>query len=125
MDSFRLGGLCGRALRVAEPAVPDAARVGPGGLARGGRDADGAGAFPGAATVGLFASKTFRLGARYLSLSGSVDNLFDDRRIVHSGYESMRLRKIGSGAGAGVEPFGSKYLYAYGRTCYLTLNFRF
>ena len=81
--------------------------------------------FPGAATVGLFASKTFRLGARYLSLSGSVDNLFDDRRIVHSGYESMRLRKIGSGAGAGVEPFGSKYLYAYGRTCYLTLNFRF
>lgn len=54
-----------------------------------------------------------------------MDNLFDDRRIVHSGYESMRLRKIGSGAGAGVEPFGSKYLYAYGRTCYLTLNFRF
>lgn len=100
-----LGGLCGRALRVAEPAVPDAARVGPGGLAEAVGTLTGQERFPGAATVGLFASKTFRLGARYLSLSGSVDNLFDDRRIVHSGYESMRLRKIGSGAGAGSRAF--------------------
>ena len=37
----------------------------------------------------------------------------------------MRLFKSGTGLNQSVMPFGSKYYYAYGRTYYLTLNFKF
>ena len=70
-------------------------------------------------------SKTFDLGGRYLSLAGSVSNLLDRRETVHSGYEPMRLRVEGSGTSRSIAPFASKYLYAYGRTYYLTVNFLF
>lgn len=81
--------------------------------------------FPEAFTINLFAYKTFRLGRGYLTLSGSVNNLANRRRIVYSGYEQMRLKRTGTGVNRSIEPFGSKYLYAYPRTYYLTMSFRF
>ena len=80
---------------------------------------------PEAFTLDLFLSKTFDLGGRYLSLSGSISNLLDRRDIVYGGYESMRLRVSGADTGRSIAPFASKYLYAYGRTYYLSVNFRF
>ena len=80
---------------------------------------------PEAFDLGLFVSKTFDLGGRYLSLNGSVSNLLDRRDTVYSGYEPMRLRLGGSGTTRSIAPFASKYLYAYGRTYYLTVNFIF
>lgn len=81
--------------------------------------------FPEAFTINLFAYKTFRLGRGYLTVSGSVNNLANRRRIVYSGYEQMRLKRTGTGLNRSIEPFGSKYLYAYPRTYYLTMSFRF
>lgn len=80
---------------------------------------------PEAFDLNLFVSKTFDLGGRYLSFSGSVSNLLDRRDTVYSGYEPMRLRVEGSGTARSIAPFASKYLYAYGRTYYLTVNFLF
>lgn len=81
--------------------------------------------FPETFTINLFAYKTFRLGRGYLTVSGSVNNLANRRRIVYSGYEQMRLKRTGTGVNRSIEPFGSKYLYAYPRTYYLTMSFRF
>ena len=38
---------------------------------------------------------------------------------------TRRLRVEGSGTARSIAPFASKYLYAYGRTYYLTVNFLF
>lgn len=81
--------------------------------------------FPDATVVNLFMSKTFRIFSRYLSFTLSINNLADKRNIVYSGYEPMRLAKSGTGINRSVEPFASKYTYAYGRTYYATANFRF
>ena len=81
--------------------------------------------FPEAFTIDLFVSKSFRLGSRYLSVSAAVNNLANRKEIVYSGYEQMRLRKSGTGLNQSITAFGSKYLYAYPRTYYLTVNFRF
>ena len=81
--------------------------------------------FPEATTINIFISKTFRLGTHYLSLSGSINNLANRKDIIYSGYEQMRLRKQGTGLNQTITPLGSKYYYAYGRTYYLTLNFKF
>lgn len=80
---------------------------------------------PDAFTVDLFLSKTFRLGHGYLSLSGSLRNVANRRDIVYDGYEPMRIRKKSTGAGQSLEPFASRYRYAYPRTYYLTVQFRF
>lgn len=79
-----------------------------------------------ATTIDLFASKTFRLGKKQvLILSASVDNLANRRRIVYSGYEPWRISRTGTGVNRTIGPFDSRYLYAYGRTYYLTVNYRF
>ncbi|MDD3107724.1 MAG: TonB-dependent receptor, partial [Alistipes sp.] len=80
---------------------------------------------PEAVTVDLFVMKSFRMGTHYLSLSASVRNLFNRRRNVYSGYETLRVRKSGTGLNQSVTAFPSKYLYAYPRTYYLSLFFRF
>ena len=81
--------------------------------------------FGDATTVNLFLSKTFRLGSHYLTLSGSVNNLANRRRIVYSGYEPLRMVRTGSGLDRTVAPMASRYYHAYPRTYYLTLNYRF
>lgn len=76
-------------------------------------------------TVNLFLSKTFRVGGGYLSLTGSVNNIANRTNIVYSGYEQMRVLKTGTGTDRSFSPFASKYYYGYGRTYYLTVNYRF
>ena len=80
---------------------------------------------PDAFTINLWVMKSFRMGAHLLSVSGSVNNLTDRRKIVYSGYETTRVRRSVSGDVVQVAPLGNKYLYAYPRTYYLTVNFRF
>lgn len=81
--------------------------------------------FPEAVTINLFLMKSFRIKSHYLSISGSINNLANKKNIVYSGYEQMRLRKSGTGLNQSVTTLGSKYLYAYPRTYYLSINFRF
>lgn len=81
--------------------------------------------FPDAMTVNLFLSKTFRVSGGYLSLTGSVNNIANRTNIVYSGYEQMRVLKAGTGTDQSFSPFASKYNYGYGRTYYVTVNYRF
>ncbi len=79
-----------------------------------------------ATTLNLFVSKSFRLGQKgYLSLSAAVQNLANRRTIIYSGYEPWRIARSGSGIDRTFVPFDSRYLHAYGRTFYLTVNYRF
>ncbi len=79
-----------------------------------------------ATTLDLFVSKSFRIGQRgYLSLSVSVQNLANRRTIIYSGYEPWRIARSGSGIDRTFTPFDSRYLHAYGRTFYGTVNYRF
>lgn len=80
---------------------------------------------PDGVTLDLFVSKTFRWRERYLSVNGSIHNLTDRRTIVQSGYEPMRLLKKGVGVNRTYAPAASRYYYAYGRTYYMTVSFRF
>lgn len=81
--------------------------------------------FAPAVTVNIFLSKTFPIGSGYLSVSGSVNNITNRKDIVYSGYEQMRLTKSGTGINRALLPFASKYYFGYGRTYYLTVNYRF
>ena len=79
-----------------------------------------------ATTLDLFVSKSFRVGRDgYLSLSVAVNNLANRRTIVYSGYEPWRIARTGDGPERSFTPFDSRYLHAYGRTFYGTLNYRF
>ncbi len=81
---------------------------------------------PSAMTVDLFVSKTFRLGGTHrLTVNASIRNLLNRRDIVYSGYEPMRVRRVGSGLGSSIAPFDTKYYYSYGRGYYAGLSYRF
>lgn len=78
-----------------------------------------------ATTLDLFVSKSFRLRGDYLTLSAAVNNLANRRSLVYSAYEPWRIARSGSGINRSFTPFDTRYLHAYGRTFYLTLNYRF
>lgn len=80
---------------------------------------------PSAATVNLFLLKSFKLWKSDFYVIASVNNLFNNRNIIYSGYEQMRLRKQGRGLETTLAPFASKYLYAYGRTYFASINYKF
>ncbi len=78
---------------------------------------------PDAFTLGLSLSKGWVAGRGFLRLAASVRNLLSPA-IIHSGYEQMRIRRRGSGLDRTLEPFPSKYMYAYPATWSLTLSYR-
>jgi hypothetical protein len=80
---------------------------------------------PPAATVDLTFYKSFRTRIGTFDIYAVVNNLLNARDIVYNGYEQTRLRASGSGANRTYVPFPSKYLYAYSRTWYLRLGYRF
>ncbi len=74
---------------------------------------------PDAFTLGLSLSKGFVLKRGFLRLAGSVRNLLSSR-IIHSGYEQMRLLK----RSAGYIPAPSKYLYSYPITWSVSISYK-
>ncbi|MCD8072969.1 MAG: hypothetical protein LUE10_07360, partial [Alistipes sp.] len=76
-------------------------------------------------TLDLTLLKSFRLRDNYLSVFLSVSNLLDDRGIIYSAYEQLRVARTGSGVTSNWKPFGNKYLYAYGRSYYCSVTFTF
>lgn len=81
--------------------------------------------FPAAVTLGAFVWKRFTVANQEFAATLSVDNLLDNRNIVYSGYEPMRLRRAGTGIDRTFAPHDSKYLYNRGRTWYASLSYRF
>ncbi len=78
---------------------------------------------PDAFTMGASISKGWIVGRGFLRLAGSVRNLLS-ASVIHSGYEQMRIRRLGTGLDHTLVPFPAKYLYSYPMTWSVTLSYR-
>jgi len=78
-----------------------------------------------AVTMNLTLFKTMYYGSRRLMFVLSAYNLLDNRNIVSNAYESMRLRRSGSGLETGYRSFDNKYTYALPRTFFGMVSYRF
>jgi hypothetical protein len=80
---------------------------------------------PAAATLDLTVYKSFRTRLGAFDLFLVVNNLLNNRNIVYNAYEPSRLVVTGDGSTRSCTPFPTEYLYAYPRTYYLRLGYRF
>jgi len=79
-----------------------------------------------AADVGFMVSKRWYVGrGSRVTAMLSVRNLLDTRDIVESAYESQRVRRVSAGVASYYVPLPTRYLYAYPRTCYLSVSYTF
>jgi hypothetical protein len=78
---------------------------------------------PDAFTLGVQLSKGWVVGRGFLRLAAGVRNLLA-ASIIHSGYEQMRIRRLGTGLDRTLVPFPPKYLYAYPATWSVSLSYR-
>ena len=78
-----------------------------------------------AVTVDASVSKWFNIGRSRLSLTLSVRNLLGDDDIVYGGYESSRIRNYMSGARRIYTPQDDVLTYAYPRTYYAVVSWKF
>lgn len=78
-----------------------------------------------AATVDISLSRWFRVGAGRLSATLSVKNLLGSRNIVYDGYEPSRIRNYYSGEQHIFLPQDDVLTYAYPRTLYAVISWKF
>jgi hypothetical protein len=78
---------------------------------------------PDALTLGMQLSKGWVVGRGFLRLAAGVRNLLS-ASIIHSGYEQMRIRRLGTGLDRTLVPFPPKYLYSYPATWSVSLSYR-
>lgn len=78
-------------------------------------------------TLDLFVGKTWRFASsdRRLGLYCGVNNLLNKRNIASIGYESGRLRNIGSTYSPALTPHASKYYFAQGVNLFINLTYSF
>ena len=69
--------------------------------------------------------KSFYFGHSRLTASLMLRNLLGDADTVYSGYESLRVRRIRSGDALYFAPHATRYTYAYPRSFYLTISYKF
>lgn len=78
-----------------------------------------------AVTVDASVSRWFNIGHSRLSLTLSVRNLLGQRDVVYGGYESSRIRNYMSGARRVYMPQDDVLTYAYPRTFYGVVSWKF
>lgn len=78
-----------------------------------------------AVTMDASLSRWFNIGRSRLSLTLSVRNLLGSRDIVYGGYESSRIRSYRSGAQRIYLPQDDVLTYAYPRTYYAVVTWKF
>lgn len=76
---------------------------------------------PDAFTLDASIGKSWKIKNYYLNLNFSVTNILDNQDLITGGYEQSRYDYKEHQ----VDKFPSKYYYAYGRTFFLNLGFRF
>lgn len=69
--------------------------------------------------------KSFYFGRSRLTASLMLRNLTGGSNTVYSGYESLRVRRISSGDALFYTPHATRYTYAYPRSFYLTISYKF
>lgn len=78
-----------------------------------------------AATLDASLFKTFYLERSRLTASLVLRNLTGGGDTVYSGYEALRVRRVQSGDQTFREPHATRYTYAYPRSFFLTVSYRF
>lgn len=82
--------------------------------------------FGAGATVDLFLGKTIYLPRdQRLGIYAGVNNLLNRRNLRTGGYESSRLRNVGTSAEPHYVPLDSKYYFAQGINFFVTASWRF
>ena len=79
---------------------------------------------PDAFTVDAVLFKNFRIGNSQLSVMLMLRNLTGEDTI-YNGYESLRVRRVAAGDDMFYFPHASRYTYAWPRTIYLSVGYRF
>ena len=69
--------------------------------------------------------KSFRFERSRLTASLMLRNLTGEADTVYGGYESLRVRRIRPGDDTLYAPHASRYTYAWPRSFYLTISYRF
>lgn len=69
--------------------------------------------------------KSFRFDRSRLTASLMLRNLLGDADTVYNGYESLRVQRIRSGDALYYAPHATRYTYAYPRSFYLTISYKF
>ena len=76
--------------------------------------------FADAFTMNLSGGISFKLKNSYIGLNASIENLFNKKDIKTGGFEQFRNIRVDN-----PELFAPKYFYAYGRTYFLMISYRF
>lgn len=69
--------------------------------------------------------KSFYFGEKRLTASLMLRNLTGNAHTIYNAYESMRVRRITAGDQMLRQPHATRYTYAYPRSFYLTISYRF
>ena len=69
--------------------------------------------------------KTFYFDRSRLTVALLLHNLLGDDDLVYQGYESLRVRRVVSGDTTFYTPHATRYTYAWPRSFYLTISYRF
>lgn len=69
--------------------------------------------------------KSFYFGRKRLTAALMLRNLTAGRGTIYSGYESLRVRRVTAGDQTLWQPHDTRYTYAYPRSFYLTISYRF
>ena len=80
---------------------------------------------PDAFTLDAALFKSFRFERSRLTASLMLRNLTGEADTVYGGYESLRVRRIRPGDDTLYAPHASRYTYAWPRSFYLTISYRF
>ncbi len=78
---------------------------------------------PDAVAISLSLSKGWVVGRGYLRVAGGVRNLLSNS-ILYSGYEQMRIRRVGTGINRTLVPFPAKFLHAWPMTWNISVSYR-
>lgn len=70
-------------------------------------------------TLDIYGGSSWKFGQNYLNLSFNVNNVLDKQDMKTGGYEQMRLDQ------SKLEKFPSRYFYAFGRTFFVMVSYRF
>ena len=69
--------------------------------------------------------KSFYFGRSRLTVALMLHNLTDAADLLYNGYESLRVHRISAGDATLWMPHATRYTYAYPRSFYLTISYRF
>ncbi len=72
-------------------------------------------------TLDLSLGKSWKVGNHYVALNFNINNLLNNQKLITGGYEQMRFDFVNKN----INKFPPKYFYAYGRTYFFMVSFRF